>query len=53
MMRSFDEVESVIKFNYSDSVADLGGGGRPPQGFDALSTQKVPVLYYFEISIFG
>ena len=34
------------------SVANLGGAGRPPQGFDPLPTQRVSPLYYFEISIF-
>ena len=37
--------------------ADLGGGGGggltpTPLGFDLLSTQRVPSLYYFEMSIF-
>ena len=30
-----------------------GGGGHSPQGFDPLPTQRVPLLYYFEISRFG
>ena len=36
----------------------LGGGGEGAdaffhQGFDPLPTQRVPPLYYFDISIFG
>ena len=37
------------------TVADLGvGGGRPPppSGIRPASTQMIPPLYYFEISIF-
>ena len=43
----------------SNSPADLWGGGGgvvyapPPQECDPLRTQRVPPLYYFEISIFG
>ena len=31
----------------------VGADALLPQGFDSLPTQRVPPLYYFEISIFG
>ena len=42
-------------FTGADLVGGGGGVGRTLyfQGFDSLPTQRVPPLYYFEISIFG
>ena len=42
--------------NFNVSVADLGGKGVDAfshQRFEPLPTQRVPPMYYFEISIFG
>ena len=52
----FLEVEIVI----ISIRGGFRGGGRlgerpltPLQGFDPLPIQRVPLLYYFEISVFG
>ena len=58
---SFYHEEFFSQINYMQTVkvtgADLGkaGGGAdaPPQGFDPLPTQMVPILVLFQKSIFG
>ena len=55
-------INDAVKFRFVSYVkiavfglnqGRIEGGGRFPQGFDPLKTQRASPLYYFEIFIFG
>ena len=52
-----DKVLTVSIFPIFNMTQPRGGfkgiWNSPPQGFDPLLTQRVPLLYHFEIFIFG
>ena len=49
------ESDGIYQMAAFKAVAHLGKGveASPPQGLDALPSQRVFPWYYFEISIFG